>query len=158
MPVNKILSWTAVILWMILIFNLSSRVAEQSNQLSTGITEVIVKTVERVAPNVEFDISSFNHIVRKSAHFFAYLVLGVLAMNAFRRSGVQGYKSIMLAAAVCVLYAVSDEFHQLFVPGRGGQAKDVFIDSAGATVGIVVYLLINRVAVRSRKNRNICTV
>ena len=41
-----IISWTAVILWLTLIFNLSSQVAEQSNQLSTGITEIIVKTVD----------------------------------------------------------------------------------------------------------------
>jgi len=42
---KKILSWVAVLLWMAVIFNLSSQVAAQSNQLSTGVTEVIVKTV-----------------------------------------------------------------------------------------------------------------
>jgi len=46
MSLYKYLSWTVVILWMTLIFNLSSQVAEQSNQLSTGITEIIVKTIE----------------------------------------------------------------------------------------------------------------
>jgi len=46
MPIRKILSWTAVIIWMALIFNLSSQVAQQSNQLSKGVTKVIVKTVE----------------------------------------------------------------------------------------------------------------
>lgn len=137
----KIFSWIAVILWMIFIFNLSSQVAEQSNELSTGITEVVVKTVERINPQVDLDTYKLNHIVRKNAHFFAYLVLGILTLNALRRSGIYGYKSVVLALVICVLYSMSDEIHQLFVPGRGGQFKDVIIDSAGVTIGIGVYLL-----------------
>jgi VanZ family protein len=137
----KIFSWSAVILWMGLIFYLSHQPATESNQLSKGITEVIVKEVEKVAPNAEFDIRGFNHIVRKNAHFFAYLVLAVLVINAFRRSGIYGYRSVGIALLICVLYAISDEVHQLFVPGRGSQAKDVFIDSAGVSIGIGVYML-----------------
>jgi len=150
MPINKILSWTAVILWMVLIFNLSSQVAEQSNELSTGITEVIVKTVEKVAPQAKFDVTSFNNILRKNAHFFAYLVLGILVLNALRRSGVTGTRSIALALGICVLYALSDEVHQLFVPGRGGQVTDVFIDSAGASVGVGLYWAAGKVAKKNR--------
>ena len=141
---HKFLSWTAVILWMALIFNLSSQVAEQSNELSTGITEVIVKTVEKVAPQAAFDIKSFNNILRKNAHFFAYLVLGILLLNALSRSGVNGYRGVILALGICILYAISDEVHQLFVPGRGGQVKDVIIDSAGAGAGIGFYWVVSR--------------
>ena len=150
MTIHKILSWVAVVIWMILIFNLSSQVAEESNQLSTGITEAIARTIEKVVPNVEIDTGSFNHIVRKNAHFFAYFVLGILVMNAFRRSVVYGYKSTVLAAAGCVLYAVSDEIHQLFVPGRGGQVKDVIIDSAGAGASSIIYLLVSRTVKRKK--------
>ncbi|MFP5109854.1 VanZ family protein [Neobacillus sp. C211] len=49
-----------------------------------------------------------------------------------------------MVIGICVLFAVSDEFHQLFVAGRGAQVKDVFIDSAGAIVGIVIYGIVNR--------------
>ncbi|PGY12090.1 VanZ family protein [Bacillus sp. AFS031507] len=45
---------------------------------------------------------------------------------------------------ICVLFAVSDEFHQLFVAGRGAQVKDVFNDSAGAMMGIVIFRIANR--------------
>lgn len=150
--INMLISWIAVFLWMILIFNLSSQVAEQSNHLSTGITEVIVKTVKKVIPNANFDIS--NHIVRKNAHFFTYLILGMLVVNALRRSEVIGYKSIALL--ICFLYAISDELHQFYVPGRGPGMKDVFIDSAGATVGILVYLGINRINKKVMTNRKTC--
>ncbi|TYO92008.1 VanZ family protein [Desulfallas thermosapovorans] len=146
----KFLSWITVILWMVLIFNLSSQVAEQSNELSTGITEVIVKTVEKVAPMAEFDIKSFNNVLRKNAHFFAYLVLGILLLNALRRSGVNGYRSFALTLGFCVLYAVSDEVHQLFVSGRGGQVKDVIIDSAGVSVGIGVFWAVGKLVMRSK--------
>lgn len=150
MTLKKLLSWTAVLLWMILIFNLSSQVAEQSNELSTGITEVIIIIIEKVDPNADFDIHAFNHIIRKNAHFFAYFVLGILVINAFRRSGVFGYKSIVLALLICVLYAVSDEVHQYFVPGRGPGVKDVFIDSAGAVVGIMLYLGISKLIIKRK--------
>jgi VanZ family protein len=141
----KYLSWIAVILWMVFIFNLSSQEVEQSNKLSTGVTEVIVETIEKVAPNADLDVKSINHKVRKNAHFFAYLVQAILAINAFRRSGVYGYRSIILAAALCVTYAISDEVHQLFVPGRGGLVKDVIIDSAGVIAGIGLYLIVSKI-------------
>ena len=151
MSVRKILSWTAVILWMALIFYLSHQPAADSNELSTGITEVIIQTIEKVAPNMELDIRSLNHIVRKNAHFFAYLVLGVLVINALRVNGVKGYRSIALALGICILYAISDEVHQLFIPGRSCEVRDVIIDAAGASVGIVVYLVVGKVVGR-RKN------
>ena len=143
-----IISWAAVLLWMLLIFHLSSQVASQSNQLSKGVTEVIIETVEKVAPERDFDIDTINHFVRKNAHFFAYLTLGILVLNAIRRSKAGGVIALVAAFGICVLFAISDEVHQLFVPGRGGQVKDVFIDSSGAIVGIGLYMLIAKVRIR----------
>lgn len=151
MTLKKILSWTLVILWMGLIFYLSHQPATESNQLSTGITEVIIQTIEKVAPNLELDIRSLNHIARKNAHFFAYLVLGVLVINALRVSGVRGYSRIGLALLICVLYAISDEVHQIFIPGRSGEVRDVLIDSAGSSVGILVYMVVGRLVGKSKR-------
>ena len=52
--------------------------------------------------------------------------------------------AIAVAVGICVLYAISDEVHQLFVPGRSGQFKDVFLDSGGAIVGAALYRLFVR--------------
>lgn len=134
-----ILSWTAVILWMLFIFYLSAQVAEQSNQLSAGITQAIMKLLGRLAPGIEPDLNSFNYFVRKNAHFMAYLVLGLLSSNALGKNRPNSLRNALLALLICVLYAISDEVHQLFVPGRGGRATDVLIDSAGALVGIGLY-------------------
>ena len=61
---------------------------------------------------------------------------------------------IGLSLFVCVLYAISDEVHQLFVSGRGAQVKDVLIDSAGAIVGVGLYLVISRI-MKSRSTRSV---
>ena len=134
--IKKALPWVLVILWMALIFFLSHQPATQSSDLSAGLTEFIMDMIDKLAPNASFDFEPFHHFIRKNAHFFAYLVLGVLLANALR-----GYKGrrIALAVLICVLYAMSDEFHQLFIPGRAGQVMDVVIDSAGAVVGILLY-------------------
>jgi len=133
---DEIFSWVAVGLWMVLIFCFSQQPATTSSRLSTSITKSIIKTIEKATPIAALDLRHLNHIVRKNAHFFIYLVLGVLVLNAVRST------SIGVALLICVIYAISDEFHQLFIPGRGAQIKDVLIDSAGATVGIGVYWVV----------------
>src|SRR5690554_7578811 len=106
-----------------LIFYLSCQAGEESSKLSAGITDAIVKAVKTVAPQTDMDIDTFNHLLRKNAHFFSYFVLGLLVMNALSNSGIRGFRCIVLALGVSILYAVSDEVHQLFVPGRAGQFR-----------------------------------
>ena len=45
-----------------------------------------------------------------------------------------------IAAIFAVLYAASDEFHQLFVPGRAGSIRDVIIDGTGAVLGVCIFV------------------
>lgn len=144
---KKIFPWLLVGIWMAIIFYLSHQPATSSNKLSSGITEWIIGMVEGVLPNLNFDLRALNHIIRKNAHFIAYFILGLLVVNAKKR--------IYLAFLICVLYAISDEFHQLFVPGRAGQIKDVFIDSAGALTGILVYSGLFKLKFRSLEEKKI---
>jgi VanZ family protein len=135
---------------MLLIFNLSSQVAEQSGQLSTGITKVIVDTIENIFPQADLNINEWDHIIRKNAHFFVYSILGILVLNALRKSGATGMRSVVMALVIGVLYAASDEVHQLFVNGRSAQVTDVLIDSAGIGVGIGIYLLAGKIGKRRK--------
>lgn len=141
-----VFSWVLVFFWMVLIFNLSSQAAEQSNELSKGIAEVIVEVVEKVAPEktVRMDVKKLNHLIRKKSHFFVFLVLGTLFMDVVKRNKIYGTKGIIIALLFCSFYAISDEVHQMFVPGRGAQIQDVFIDIAGAAAGILGYLSIGK--------------
>ncbi|PYZ92673.1 VanZ family protein [Salipaludibacillus keqinensis] len=154
MKVSKIFSWTSVLLWMGLIFYLSHQPATESNELSTGITQMILQAVETLVPFATIDINSFNFFIRKSAHFVAYLVLGVLTIHALRQSGVYGAKSVVTTFVICVAYAISDEVHQLFIPGRSGEVRDVVIDSAGAGTGIGLYFFVRALFTCLKKRKS----
>lgn len=136
---KKIISWLLVMIWMGIIFYLSHQPATQSNELSTGITQKIIKSVEKVATNLDIDTRNFNHIIRKMAHFTAYFILGVLVLNAIKQSYSLDIKWALASIIICILYAISDEVHQAFIPGRGPAVFDVLIDSLGATTGILLY-------------------
>jgi VanZ family protein len=73
--------------------------------------------------------------VRKAAHFVEYFILGLLVLRGIRgeRTGWQ-FAWGLAALAIAASYAAIDEAHQRFVPGRGGSAQDVLLDSAGAAV------------------------
>lgn len=140
-----ILYWILVVIWMIVIFYFSSQPGGVSDSFSKNITEVIVNFIANII-NIPIDIAqqylySLNHIIRKIAHFTEYLILALLVINAFRESGVKKFKLYLYSFLLCILYAISDEFHQLFVPGRAGQLKDVLIDSLGSICGIYMHYL-----------------
>ena len=142
----KILPWVLVVFWMGLIFYFSHQPATESSELSSGITEAIVDVINIIAPDNDLMSSkqSLNFIIRKAAHFGVYLVLGLLLSNGLIYSGVSKHKAIFMALLICILYAISDEFHQLYVTGRSGQVSDVLLDSAGSLVGILLMNAIRR--------------
>lgn len=145
----KIFSVSAAILWMTLVFHLSSQNVEESNQLSSGVTKMVGNIAGIIAPEASIEAINLNHIIRKGAHFLIYFVLGMLITNIFERSRVKRH-NIVLALLLCIFYAISDEIHQIFVSGRGPGMKDIFIDSAGAMVGIMVYLLTVQILIARR--------
>ncbi len=149
----KILSWIAVVFWMGLIFYLSHQPATISSELSSGITEMLINVLGKFTFPFQLGGGELHHIVRKSAHFLAYLILGVLVLNSLRRSDIFGKRSVGIALLICILFATIDEVHQLFIPGRSGEARDVLIDSAGACMGIVVYFIISGFTGKLRNSR-----
>ena len=136
----------------LLIFFMSSQKAEQSNQLSYGIIDVIVNALNRWFPNVLIDLQGLNGIIRTCAHFFEYFILSLLVVNALSKSFSFRIRRVFCYAVVfCLLYALTDEFHQMVVSGRSAQLIDVVIDFAGSFFGaglitVIVYFK------RSRKN------
>ncbi|WP_374711985.1 VanZ family protein [Symbiobacterium terraclitae] len=76
-------------------------------------------------------------LLRKSAHMVAYAILAVLLAWALS-ARLPGRTALRVALATAVLYAVSDEVHQAFVPTREGRLLDVAIDGAGAVLGLLL--------------------
>lgn len=147
----KFISWLIVILWSLIIFSLSSQPATKSNNLSKSVTKQIIKATQKggvlniqIKPRKNM-INKLNDIVREYAHAAVYLVLGILVMNAFIMSGVRGYKAFVFSFIFCILYAVTDEIHQLVVPGRGTEVADILIDGIGASTGIGLYKFIFKI-------------
>ena len=151
---RDIWSWLAVGFWMGLIFYLSHQPATESSELSQGFTAMIIRFLAFIIP-VTIDLDHIHFLIRKGAHFFAYFVLGFLIMTALGSRLSSVAKRVLIAFAICLLYAISDEVHQLFIPGRSGEIRDVIIDSAGAIVGIGCYQLIIKISQWIKQKRSL---
>jgi VanZ family protein len=127
---------------MVFIFSLSSQAGDESNQMTSGISMKIENSIKVVVPEVSLDTISLNNIVRKNSHFLIYLFLGMLLSFTMGGSGVHKKRSRVIALLICVLFAASDEIHQIFVPGRGPGILDVGIDCVGAITGIMIYAVV----------------
>ena len=147
-----------LVLWMGFIFSMSCENAEESSNTSGQTIKVVLSTVpefekqpEEVKVNI---IEKLQFIVRKSAHFIGYMILGILASGLILQ-----YENINkkypLAFLICVIYAISDEIHQLFVPGRSGQVRDVLIDSAGSLLGIILVMAFEKLLIKFNKKHKI---
>ena len=155
---RKLLAWLIVVLWMMLIFYFSQQPVSDSRDLSSNITEQLIEFAEKVTPLENVQESQVHHLIRKNAHFIIYFFLGIFALMALKLTNLKRSTSAVIALAVCMIYAVTDEFHQLFVDGRGGQLKDIFIDWAGAATGITLATLLSLIGktgkARSEKRKS----
>ncbi|MEA5026338.1 hypothetical protein SDC9_101037 [bioreactor metagenome] len=147
---NLVIHWLTVIVWMLIIFYLSSQPAVKSDGLSIGLISRLFYIVGIDASELS-SLDLWNLIIRKGAHFSAYLVLGLLMLNALRLTLGFSFHSVIIAIAVCTIYAASDEVHQYFVTGRSCQLTDVLIDCSGAIIGICFLFLLNYILHRDIK-------
>lgn len=154
----KVPLWIAVILWMALIFSFSMENAAESSESSGGFIRAVLETFDRdflSMSDTEQDIAieSLSHFVRKTAHFCIFGMLGLLVTSAVSTHALTPKKTAVISLIVCALYAVSDEVHQYFVPGRACMIRDMLLDTCGSLCGVLfVSLLIH--AVRKRRKRN----
>lgn len=130
---------------MVLIFKFSSSNGEDSTKQSMGL---IGKTIGVIAEIINPDITEEEKLVlyekyhvpvRKLAHISEYFILCLLVCMFLCTYNISYKKIIVYSFIFCFLYACSDEVHQLYVPGRSGNIKDVFIDSIGISFVLVVY-------------------
>ena len=136
---------------MVFIFYNSSENADKSGSRSGEVTEVIVSTCysgyeELSAAEKEKVLSKADPVVRELAHMTEFIPLGfslsALLFAIYQPKGRKTGKLSLISLGCGALYALSDEMHQLFVDGRGFQLFDIFMDSCGCTVGIIISLII----------------
>lgn len=137
---RRYLRYVPALLWMGVIFFLSHQEAGASSALSSGLSERLLSFLANLGLHIPKE--GFHLFLRKGAHFFAYLLLGIFMAYALEAKTIKGYAYALL---LCSLYAISDEFHQTFIPGRSGEAMDVLLDSAGALTGILLWAGVPRI-------------
>lgn len=147
----RIVSIIPALCMMIAIFYFSSQDASSSSKLSGGIVTQMFGTiedileVELVEPDNYHKIEKVETLIRKLAHMTEYAILAIALYIPFYVYGKRGRKIILWSETLCIIYAITDEIHQLFVPGRSGQFVDVFIDGIGGLIGcfIISKILMN---------------
>lgn len=134
------------LLWMCVIFAFSAQEKEESSEVSEAISYRMVNSTG-ILFHLHLDEEQIREIadaientVRKAAHMTEYGILSILFYIWLGKWQFGVRKRGILAIILSALYACSDEFHQLFIPGRAGMVRDVLIDSAGAILGILVFL------------------
>jgi len=127
----KTLMLVLLLAWVIFIFCRSLQPVDASRQESQWVLELL----RRFVP---FELSM--HLVRKLAHFTEFAILGALAGALFGGQCRHLWTGLLFALMTGIVTALCDETIQLFVPGRGSQITDVWLDIAGAATGAVLIL------------------
>lgn len=130
------------ILWMAVIFGFSASYATDSSNQSGSLVNLITNMV---GGNISLDGKiALEVAVRKAAHIIEFCILGALWYGFFYLSPSGRFKPTTAAFLVSLIYAVSDEVHQYFVPGRAARLYDVGFDTLGIVLGILAVIFILR--------------
>ena len=113
--------WTAPLLWMLLIFVVSGQ--STLPHADEAIVDVLLK---------------------KTAHFSEYFILCLLWVRALLITSNSRRKQVLIACLISGVYAITDEVHQAFVPGRHPSIMDVFIDWVGIMVAAVAAIRLSK--------------
>ena len=104
------------------IFGFSSQDSEESGNLSRTITVSITKNIKEIQELKSDEkneiLDTIEKVIRKLAHFSEYTLVGILLMSLISTFNLKQINRFLISLGIGFLYACSDEFHQLFVPGR----------------------------------------
>lgn len=137
--------WAAVIGLMAVIFAFSAQQGEASEALTKGAVLPVAELIAAMQQGTQATIDTLyfimGTILRKAAHLAEYGLLGALIWLLLESYGHRGK---LLPISIAALYAITDELHQAFVPGRLGMPLDVLVDAIGAVAGVYIVSWIYR--------------
>ncbi len=149
MKFKKIITLIFILIWMISVFCLSNQTSNSSGKLSEGITEKIIKcfhiTDNMSKESSEQFLENADKVIRKLAHYSLYTLGGILILLHINLYKMKINKKIIISWLIGTTYAVTDEIHQLFILGRSGEIRDMYIDSLGVITGIIIILIIFKI-------------
>ena len=149
MKIKKAVGIILVIIWMSVMFWFSNQQGIGSSSTSKKVSEIIVNIIDinkqYSDTQKEEIIEVIEPIIRKLAHYTFYAIGGILIANCVYQFCSEEKRVIAISAIIGIAYAASDEIHQLMVPGRSGNIKDIMIDSIGVLTGIALFLLVKEI-------------
>ena len=138
-----------LILHMWIIFGFSNQNGEESGSISRKITQMITRNIKSIQELEKIEkekvLKKIEHFIRKLAHFSIYTILGIILMCLMLTYNLKIKNRIIISGVIGLLYAISDEIHQSFIPNRAPLVGDVFIDFSGVIVGILMVFIVNRI-------------
>ena len=151
-----------ILLMMTVIFLFSSESREESGDRSHGVTRMVVRLLvwdyDELSADEQTALLDLYHLpIRKLGHLTEYAVLAMLCGGFMHALGKGAYAVYwLIPAAFCLLYAISDEVHQIF-SSRGASPVDVGIDFVGAMLGLCIIHAavgtVRRIIIRRKENR-----
>ena len=133
---------------MVMIFAFSADNGNASGSKSEIVSRFITELASDIfnmnmseAEQVEF-AASIILLIRKLAHFSEYALLSILLLIGMFVNEIKKSKIYYYALGITLFYAITDEIHQLFVPGRVGSIIDIGIDFTGGIFGVLVVFII----------------
>ena len=130
---KKLKYFIPAIIWMIFIFIMSHTNGNESSNQSNFIVKIVLEFI-----NINHETLSF--MIRKIAHMSEYAILLLFIYYGLYKTITYKYQ-LLISLLITFIYACSDEFHQLFIPGRSGQFIDILIDTSGALIMLLIIYL-----------------
>ncbi len=138
-------AWVLVAICMGIIFYLSAQNGEESSNLSGSLVDKILAFL-----NLDID----EGLLRTIAHCLEFMGLSVLVFNAVYATWELKLTPVISFCGT-VVYAVTDEIHQIFVPQRAFQLSDILVDSTGALIGVSASFIILKIILFIKERRNL---
>ena len=146
--IKQIIYLSLVLLWMTTIFMFSNQTGGESQGLSQKVTKVIVETFthnQNIDEGAKLElIENIDYYIRKLAHFSIYAIGGILIYNYINTYNLSKKIVIIISILIGAIYAMTDEFHQIFTSGRSANVFDVLIDSCGVITGVALRNFTNK--------------
>lgn len=145
--VKKRVTFFVLVFWMAVIFFFSAQNGTQSSGISRSVGYGIAENRNRLfqwemsEEKVAKQVEAMQLVIRKGAHMGEYALLAVCALLHICCYEKKPRRFWLWTWGFCIVFAATDEMHQLFVPGREGRVLDVCIDSIGSLMGVLAFML-----------------
>lgn len=157
---KKIIYIVLTVIWMVVIFIMSSMNTNESNGKSKQTIKKTVQKTTEISENIGITdtkptekqvnetVNKLNFPLRKCAHATEYAILAILIIFTLNSFWGKNYsiKKIFIAIIVCCIYSLTDEYHQSFVMGRTSQFTDCLIDTLGSIIMCCGYTIVKKLS------------